>query len=74
MLSGQKLKQDMVAKEVSCGAPWQSGHKWAIEEEPLVSMPGLQQPPQQQVAPQPPAAAAPPPPRDAPIQGNGLGQ
>ena len=74
MLSCQKLKQDMAAKEANCGVSRQSGRAWAIEEEPLASVPGPQQPPQQQVAPQLPAAAVPLPPRDAPTQGNGWGQ
>ena len=74
MLSCQKLKRDMAAKDVNHGAPRQSGHAWAMEEEPLASVPGPQQQPLQQQAPQPSAAVAPPPPRDALTQGNGWGQ
>ena len=71
MLSCQKIKRDMAAKEANRGAPRQSGRAWAMEEEPLASVPGPQQ---QQPVPQPPAAAVPPPPREAPTQGNGWGQ
>ena len=74
MLSFQKLKRDIAAKEANRGALRQSGRTWAMEEEPLPSVPGLEQPSQQQPAPQPPAAAAPPPAREAPTQGNGWGQ